>query len=68
MFCRAKASSSRIRSREPIARQFVEERSQFPVAPPDQDALFEFGIDSCLLTRTRGHGDPNPVHLTWHAA
>ena len=54
--------------REPMARQFVEERSQFPVAPPDQDALFEFGIDSCLLTRTTGHGDPNPVHLTWHAA
>ena len=49
-----------------LANQFVKERSQFPVAPPpDADELFEFMIETCLLTRTTGHGDPNPVHTVW---
>ena len=52
--------------RELLARQFVQERSQFPVMPPaPEDALFEFGIDSCLVTRTTGHGDPAPQHVVW---
>jgi hypothetical protein len=55
--------------REALGSQFVEERSQFPVAPPtDQDALFEFAVESCLLTRTIGHGDPSPHHTVWTAA
>jgi hypothetical protein len=55
--------------REALGRHFVEERSRFPVAPPtDQDALFEFAVESCLLTRTTGHGDPSPVHTVWRAA
>jgi hypothetical protein len=55
--------------REALGRQFVEERSRFPVPPPtDQDALFEFAVEGCLLTRTTGHGDPTPVHTVWRAA
>lgn len=49
-----------------LAAQFVDERSQFAVDPPAaDDALFEFDIDSCLLTRTTGHGDPRPLHRVW---
>ena len=52
--------------RAAIASQFVEERSRFPVASPDDDhTLFEFLIETCLLTRTAGHGDPSPVHVVW---
>jgi hypothetical protein len=55
--------------REALAAQFVQERSQFPVAPPSSDdALFEFELDSCLLTRTTGHGDPKPLHTVWREA
>jgi hypothetical protein len=53
--------------RDLLSRQFVQERSQFPVMPPaPEDALFEFAIDGCLLTRTTGHGDPTPQHTIWH--
>jgi hypothetical protein len=52
--------------REVLSAQFVQERSQFPVMPPaEDDTLFAFDIDSCLLTRTTGHGDPNPQHTVW---
>ena len=54
--------------RQGLGEQFVEERKQFAVPfPADDDALFEFDIDSCLLTRTTGHGDPAPNHLVWRA-
>ena len=54
--------------REALARQFVGEREAVGVAPPSaDDALFEFDIESCLLTRTTGHGDPAPDHRVWHA-
>jgi len=54
--------------REALAQQFVAERAVIEVAAPsDDDALFEFDIDSCLLSRTTGHGDPAPVHRVWHA-
>ena len=29
--------------------------------------LVEFLIESCLLTRTTGHGDPSPQHTVWKA-
>jgi hypothetical protein len=29
--------------------------------------LVEFLVESCLLTRTAGHGDPNPQHSVWRA-
>jgi hypothetical protein len=45
---------------------FVTERIQLAVpAPAEEDALFEFLLGSCLLTRTTGHGDANPVHRVW---
>jgi hypothetical protein len=54
--------------REVLGRQFVGERDAFgAVAPSADDALFEFDIDSCLLTRTTGHGDPAPSHIVWRA-
>jgi hypothetical protein len=33
----------------------------------DTQTLVEFGIESCLLTRTTGHGDPDAVHTVWRA-
>jgi hypothetical protein len=54
--------------REALARQFVAERQALGVALPSaDDALFEFDVESCLLTRTTGHGDPSPEHTVWHA-
>jgi hypothetical protein len=55
--------------RHQLGEQFATERSALNVqAPgPDQD-LFEFLIDTAMLTRTTGHGDPAPVHSVWHAA
>jgi len=55
-------------TRHALAEQFVAEREAFGVVPPsDDDALFKFDIESCLLTRTTGHGDPAPNHTVWHA-
>jgi hypothetical protein len=52
--------------RRRLSDQFVTERAQFHVpAPGDDDVLFEFLIDRCLLTRTTGHGDPQPSHEVW---
>ena len=52
--------------RAELSDQFVAERAQFGVpAPADADALFEFAISRCMLTRTKGHGDPAPEHLVW---
>lgn len=57
------------RLRGTLARQFVSEREAIGVAAPSKDdLLFEFGIESCLLTRTTGHGDPAPAHTIWHAS
>ena len=62
---RAKVVGDQAR-RDVLGKQFVEERSQFGVAfPADGDALFEFEIERCLLTKTTGHGDPDPQHVVW---
>lgn len=54
--------------RDKLSAQFVEERKQFNVpAPADDHLLFEFSLDSALLTRTKGHGDPEPDHQVWRA-
>jgi hypothetical protein len=59
---------SDVERRGALASQFVAEREAFGVVPPSaDDALFEFDIESCLLTRTTGHGDPSPDHRIWHA-
>jgi hypothetical protein len=53
-------------ARERLGDLFVEERSALAVPRPSaEDALFEFLLESCLLTRTTGHGDPHPVHRVW---
>lgn len=51
-----------------LARQCAAERhmSEPPAELPTWE-LFAFDIESSLLTRTTGHGDPAPRHTTWHA-
>jgi hypothetical protein len=59
---------SDIGQRDALGEQFVAERKGFGADPPSRDdALFEFDIESCLLTRTTGHGDPAPDHTVWRA-
>lgn len=57
------------RTRGRLARQFTDERSASAVLPPGEEQhLFEFHVGAVLLTRTTGHGDPDPRHTVWHAA
>jgi hypothetical protein len=52
--------------RERAAAVFFEER-HWNGPPPgfDEQELFEFRVTTCLLTRTSGHGDHAPHHITW---
>jgi hypothetical protein len=50
--------------RQGLADLFVTERGDVPAPAPDHQ-LFRFGIETCLLTRTTGHGDFAPRHTTW---
>jgi hypothetical protein len=51
-----------------VARFLAERRSSNPaVSVSDDQRLFEFQIETCMLTRTSGHGDPAPEHTVWHA-
>jgi len=55
--------------RDRLARQFADERSGSALPPPGEEQhLFEFQIQTAMLTRTTGHGDPEPQHTIWHAA
>jgi hypothetical protein len=50
-----------------LSRRYATERAA--AEPPPEIAtweLFSFDVRSCLLTRTVGHGDPEPRHETWH--
>lgn len=52
-----------------LARQFAEERADAALPPPgDEQHLFEFCVQAAMLTRTTGHGDPEPRHTIWRAA
>jgi hypothetical protein len=52
--------------RRVLAELFVAERSAIGVPAPGADQeLFDFDLERCLLTRTTGHGDPNPRHTVW---
>jgi hypothetical protein len=54
--------------REQVTRQFVGERSfEIPPAGLQGQDVIEFRIERCLLTRTTGHGDPDPQHTIWKA-
>lgn len=49
--------------------QFIEERAAFEVPPPGpEQALVELVIHTAMLTRTTGHGDPDPQHTIWKAS
>jgi hypothetical protein len=50
-----------------VVSTYLAERGDPSVAPADLDPqlLFEFDIETCLLTRTVGHGDPDPRHDVW---
>lgn len=51
-----------------LADQFAKER-EMDEAPDDlaEWEAFEFLLESCLLTRTTRHGDPDPQHTVWRA-
>jgi hypothetical protein len=53
-----------------LAEQFAAERSQFGVRPEAVagQQLVRFDVESCLITRTTGHGDPEPQHTVWRSA
>ena len=51
-----------------LAAQFASERRiSEPPAELATWELFSLDIESSLLTRTTGHGDPAPRHTVWHA-
>jgi hypothetical protein len=54
--------------RRAVVSTYLAERGDPGLAAADLDAqlLFEFDIQTCLLTRTTGHGDPDPQHNVWH--
>jgi Pyridoxamine 5'-phosphate oxidase len=53
--------------RDAAAELYLAERS-WSTSPPgfDDQELFEFLVERALLTRTTGHGDPNPRHQVWN--
>jgi hypothetical protein len=55
--------------RRRLVAQFLGERSELPISEADMadQTVFEFTVDRVLLTRTTGHGDPQPVHTVWSA-
>jgi hypothetical protein len=49
-----------------VSAQFWKERSvETPPPEAQRSRLFEFFIETCLVTRTTGHGDWNPQHTIW---
>lgn len=54
--------------RDEVGRVFLDERS-WDQPPPgfDDQRLVEFLVATCMLTRTTGHGDPDPEHTIWKA-
>lgn len=54
--------------RELIASIFFGERGFDRPPGFDEEQLFEFLIDTCLLTSTTGHRDYNPKHTVWKAS
>src|SRR5215469_2463680 len=54
--------------RNRLAQQFIAERD-FALSPPEEEHhLFEFLVHAAMLTRTTGHGDPEPHHTIWREA
>jgi Pyridoxamine 5'-phosphate oxidase len=55
--------------RASLTRQFLDERPQLGLVQSDIDdqTLFRFDVARALMTRTVGHGDPDPRHTVWRA-
>lgn len=52
--------------RNRLAQQFADERPDVTLPPPGEEQhLFEFHVQAAMLTRTTGHGDPEPRHTIW---
>jgi hypothetical protein len=50
----------------PVRAQFWKERSvETPPRQADRSRLFEFFVETCMVTRTTGHGDWAPQHTIW---
>jgi len=57
------------RTRDRLAQQFADERAGSGLPRPGtEQELFEFQVAVAMLTRTTGHGDPEPQHTTWRKA
>ena len=55
--------------RDRLAQQFATERAAFGAPPPGGDQhLFEFHLQTAMVTQTTGHGDPEPRHTIWRAS
>ena len=52
-----------------LAEQFARERADlgFTVEHLAGQTVFALDVDTVLVTRTTGHGDPDPQHTVWHA-
>jgi hypothetical protein len=58
-----------VRTRDRLAQQFADERAESVIPlPGEEQHLFEFQVQAAMLTRTTGHGDPEPRHTIWRAA
>ena len=54
--------------RAAVRKTFWAERGQDEPPPQAEgQVVYEFLIETCLLTRTTGHGDWNPQHTIWKA-
>lgn len=59
---------SHLQIRDRLAQQFADERADSALPPPGAEQhLFEFHVQAAMLTRTTGHGDPDPQHAIWRA-
>jgi hypothetical protein len=54
--------------RDQLAQQFAAERDSALPPPGEEQQLFEFQLQGAMLTRTTGHGDPEPQHTIWRDA
>lgn len=57
-------------TRAAVHAQFLAERAHLGQLPPlsDDEGLFEFSVDTCLVTTTTGFGDYQPDHRVWTEA
>ncbi len=60
-------SDAALRAR--IAEQYLMVEREMTEEPPgfDGEQLFELLVNTCLTTKTTGHGDWSPKHTVWKA-